>query len=73
MTVAAYRLSRSEAQRLISAGLVKLNHAPQTRSDMRLGEGDLISARGYGRVRVEALEGESRRGRQVVRVFRYGK
>lgn len=70
---AACRLSRGEAQKLIAAGLVKLNHAPQTRSDMRLGEGDLISARGYGRVRVEALEGESRRGRQVVRVFRYGK
>ncbi len=70
---AACRLSRAEAQRLIAAGLVKLNHAPQLRSDARLGEGDLISARGYGRIRVEALEGESRRGRQVVRAFRYGK
>lgn len=70
---AACRLSRAEAQCLIAAGLVKLNHAPQTHSDARLGEGDLISARGYGRVRLEALEGESRRGRQIVRVFRYGK
>ena len=70
---AACRLSRSEAQRLIAAGLVKLNHVPQLRPDARLAEGDLISARGYGRLRVTALQGESRRGRQVVQVFRYGK
>ena len=69
---AACRLSRSEAQRLIAAGLVKLNHVPQLRPDARLEEGDLISARGYGRVRVTAFQGESRRGRQVVEVFRYG-
>ena len=70
---AACRLSRSEAQRLIAAGLVKLNHAPNLRADARLAEGDLISARGYGRVKVESLEGQSRRGRQIVRVFWYGK
>jgi RNA-binding protein YlmH len=69
---AACRLSRGEAQRLIAAGLVKLNHVPQLRPDARLSEGDLISARGYGRVKVTAFQGESRRGRQVVQVFRYG-
>ena len=70
---AACRLSRSEAQRLIGAGLVKLNHVPNTHADAHLSEGDLISARGYGRVRVVAFQGESRRGRQVVQVFKYGK
>lgn len=70
---AACRLSRSEAQRLIAGGLVKLNHAVTLRADAKLGEGDLISARGYGRIRVDAFQGESRRGRLVVQVFRYGK
>ena len=70
---ATCRLSRSEAQRLIAAGLVKLNHAPCLRADARLAEGDLISARGYGRVRVTAFLGESRRGRRIVSAFRYGK
>ncbi|MBR1820062.1 MAG: RNA-binding protein, partial [Clostridia bacterium] len=69
---AACRLSRSEAQRLISAGLVKLNHVPNTRADAKLAEGDLISARGHGRIRVDAFQGESRRGRQIVAVFKYG-
>ena len=70
---AACRLSRSEAQRLIAGGLVKLNHAPCLRADAKLSEGDLISARGYGRVQVTAFQGESRRGRLVVSVFKYGK
>ena len=70
---AGCRLSRSEAQRLIAAGLVKLNHVPNLHADARLVEGDLISARGFGRLRVQALQGESRRGRQVVLLFRYGK
>ena len=69
---AACRLSRGEAQRLISAGLVKLNHAVNTHADARLAEGDLISARGFGRVRVDAFGGETRRGRQAVTVFKYG-
>ena len=69
---AACRLSRGEAQRLIAAGLVKLNHVVCTRSDAKLAEGDLISARGYGRVRVDAFQGESRRGRRVVSARKYG-
>ena len=70
---AACRLSRSEAQRLVAAGLVKLNHVPCLRGDARLSEGDLISARGFGRVRVDRFDGESRRGRHIVTVFCYGK
>jgi len=73
VAAAAFRLSRSEAQRLVAAGLVKLNHVPCLRGDARLREGDLISARGYGRVRLTAFQGESRRGRRVVLAFRYGK
>ena len=73
VVAAAYRLSRSEAQRLIAGGLVKLNHLPNLHTDARLSEGDLLSVRGYGRVRLVEFQGESRRGRQVVQVFRYGK
>ena len=73
VVAAACRLSRSEAQRLIAGGLVKLNHVPDLHTDARLAEGDLISVRGYGRIRVVAFQGQSRRGRRVVQVFRYGK
>lgn len=70
---AGYKLSRSEAQRLIAAGLVKLNHVPELRGDMRLEEGALISARGYGRLRVEEVQGETKKGRIGLTLFRYGK
>ena len=66
-------LSRSDAQRLVSAGLVKLNHLPNTRGDAKVGPGDLISVRGYGRVKVTADLGQSRRGRQALMLFKYGK
>ena len=70
---AGYNLSRAEAQKLIAAGLVKLNHAPELRGDAKLEAGSLLSARGYGRLRVDEIQGESRRGRTVLKLFRYGK
>lgn len=70
---AGYKLSRSEAQKLIAAGLVKLDHVPETRSDVRLEEGALISARGYGRLRIDEVQGETKKGRIGLTLFRYGK
>ena len=70
---AGCNLSRAQAQRLILAGLVKLNHVPNLHTDAQVAAGDLISARGYGRLRVDAEPGQSRRGRQVLVLFKYGK
>jgi len=69
---AGCKLSRSEAQRLISAGLVKRNHVVEERTDVRLESGDLLSVRGYGRMRIEEIQGETRKGRIGVVLFRYG-
>lgn len=68
---AGLKLSRSEAQRLIEGGLVKRCHIIALRGDIHLQEGDLLSVRGYGRMRVLAFEGQTRRGRLAVRLFRY--
>lgn len=68
---AACNLSRGEAQKRVAAGLVKLNHVPCLRPDARLAAGDLISARGFGRLKVVAFRGETRRGRLVVEAFRF--
>ena len=68
---AGLKLSRSEAQRLIGSGLVKRNHLEELRGDAHLEEGDLLSVRGHGRMRVEGFEGLTRKGRQAVRLFRY--
>lgn len=70
---AGCNLSRSEAQHLVAAGLVKLNHVPCLHADARLNPGDLISARGHGRLKVVEALGESRRGRLALSLFRYGR
>ena len=68
---AGLKLSRSEAQRLIEAGLVKRSHIIELRGDIHLQEGDLLSIRGHGRMRILAFEGQTRKGRLAVRLFRY--
>ena len=68
---AGLKLSRSEAQRLIESGLVKRNHTPELRGDVHLEEGDLLSVRGYGRMKIQEFEGRTRKGRLAVRIFRY--
>lgn len=70
---AGYDLSRAQAQKLVNAGLVKLNHVVNIHTDAQLHEGDMISARGYGRLKLTAAPGQSRRGREVLILFRYGK
>jgi len=70
---AGCKLSRSEAQRLIAAGLVKLDHVPELRGDTRIDAGALISARGYGRLRIDEVQGETKKGRIALTLFRYGK
>ncbi|MBQ8506427.1 MAG: RNA-binding protein [Clostridia bacterium] len=68
---AGLRLSRSEAQKLIEAGLVKRSHMIELRGDIHLEEGDLLSIRGHGRMRITAFEGQTRKGRLAVRLFKY--
>lgn len=70
---AGLKLSRSEAQKLISSGMVKKNHLEELRGDVHLQAGDLLSVRGYGRMRVEEFLGETRKGRLAVQLFRYSK
>lgn len=65
------RLSRSEAQKLISAGMVKRNHIEELRGDIHMEAGDLLSIRGHGRMRISAIEGFTRKGRLSMRLFKY--
>lgn len=68
---AGLKLSRGDAQKLISSGMVKRNHIEELRGDIHLEENDLLSIRGHGRMRVTAFEGITRKGRLGVRLFKY--
>ena len=73
IVAAGYGLSREQAQRLVRQGMVKRNHLECARADARVEAGDLISVRGYGRLRVEEELGKTRRDRLAVRLFRYSR
>ena len=63
VVAAGYRLARSAAQESIAAGLVKVNHLPCLKGDALLREGDLISVRGRGRLRLRQVGYRSQKGR----------
>lgn len=69
---AGFNLSRGDAADLITASHVKLRHLPTERTDARVQEGDVISARGYGRLAVEEVGAPTKKGRLPLRLTRYG-
>lgn len=72
LVAAGFSLSRSEAARAIGQGKVWLNQVQTLRTDATVPEHALVSLRGTGRFRLEAVEGETRKGRWAVRLFLYG-
>lgn len=65
---AGFNVSRSAAVSLIQADKVKVNHLPEGSTSHLLKEGDLISCRGYGRMRLSAIEGTSKKDRIKIRL-----
>lgn len=68
---AAAGFSREEAARRIAAGLVSLNHTPCLSSSATVREGDVLSLRGVGRFRVEAIGPPTRKGRLFLTLQKY--
>ncbi|MGE5454338.1 MAG: RNA-binding protein [Methylocystaceae bacterium] len=68
---AGFDLSRSDAGQLIKAEKVKVNYLATVHPDQQLQEGDLISVRGYGRLKLILLGGKNRKARQRLTLERY--
>ncbi|HZW68523.1 MAG TPA: YlmH/Sll1252 family protein [Pseudogracilibacillus sp.] len=58
---AVYQLSRKNATKLIESERVSLNYALESNPATLLGPGDLLSVRGYGRCKLIADEGRTRK------------
>lgn len=59
----AWKLSRKDSQQLIESKKVKVNWEPIERVSKDIGEGDIISAKGYGRFILNSIKGISKKGR----------
>lgn len=68
---AGCRISRSEAAALIESGRVQLNHLVIEKCARPVKEEDLLSVRGIGRLRLDEVEGLSKKGRYRVQISRW--
>jgi len=66
-----FRISRSLAAQAISAGKVAIDGLPCEKPDKPLSEGCKISLRGSGKIKLEKINGETKKGRISVVIHRY--
>ena len=64
-------VSRAKAAELINSGLISLNFEVCESVSEKVNEGDLISARGYGRMRLQQVGGLTRKKRIGITVVRF--
>lgn len=60
---AGFQQGRSKAAGYINAGKTEVNHMTVTKPDALVAEGDIISARGLGKMRVAKVKGQTKKGR----------
>lgn len=64
----AWHLSRNDSKKLIESGKTKLNWEPIEKVSKDIEEGDLISAKGYGRFILDSIECTTRKGNIKVKL-----
>ena len=65
------QVSRGEADKLIRSERVQLNWKVEHRTDAAVSQGDLVSCRGFGRIRVLQTDGLTKKGRHRVWIRKY--
>lgn len=63
-------ISRQKSQNLIGAGKVKVNWTVREATSFELQEGDIISARGFGRVKIMMTEGRTKKDKIRLQIGR---
>ncbi len=63
--------SRAKTQEMIGAGLVQHNWSEEESPDCPMAEGDIVSVRGFGRLKLNRVLGETKKGRIRITVLQY--
>ena len=66
-----FRIGRGPASDYVNAGRAAINGLPCTKSDKAVAEGDSISIRGLGKIRLVQVNGQTKKGRISVVIHRY--
>lgn len=67
----ALGISREKASSAVSKGQVEVDHFPCQRGEKQLGEGAVVSVRGYGKFVLESVGERSKKGRIFISIKRY--
>lgn len=68
---AGFRMGRSLASRYVTSGKAAINGLPCEKPDRPVEEGAKISVRGLGKIKLETINGETKKGRISVVIRRY--
>ena len=66
-----FSISRGKAADYIAAGKCELNYAPCMKGDKQTAEGDVITVRGLGKIRLETIGGNTKKGRIAIGITRF--
>ena len=66
-----FSISRGKAADYIAAGKCELNYAPCMKGDKQAAEGDVITVRGLGKIRLETIGGNTKKGRIAIEITRF--
>ena len=68
---AGFRIGRGLAVEYVNAGRAAINGLPCTKSDKQVSQGDQISIRGLGKIKLSQINGQTKKGRISVVIDRY--
>lgn len=66
-----FSISRGKAADYIAAGKAELNYLPCMNGDKQVQEGDVISVRGLGKIKLETIGGNTKKGRISIEISRF--
>lgn len=66
-----FRIGRSLAAQYVTAGKAAINGLPCEKPDKAVAEGDKISVRGLGKIKLRSINGQTKKGRISVVIDRY--
>ena len=66
-----FRIGRSLASDYVNAGKAAINGLPCTKSDKSVTEGDKVSVRGLGKIKLAQVNGQTKKGRISILIHRY--
>ena len=66
-----FRIGRSLAAQYVTAGKAAINGLPCEKPDRAVAEGDKISVRGLGKIKLRSINGQTKKGRISVVIDRY--